>query len=237
VTDDDAAPAVVLGKGPVKASTPVLDFKNLDADTPLLGAPPPRARPTPTSTPTPAPAMPAGAATAVAASTPVAAPDPAPRPVRRPRTRPAEAKAPRRRRGEPPEPPRPPDRTGIHLDASLRRRLKRFHRAQPIDGPSKTYTSIVLDALDYHYGDLGRLLPAPPSRGPGSHFEGRAPLRLQHDEDQVQITFRPAPNDLIHIDRLVDEHGATSRSTLIAVALDAYLTVMGVPPEPAETRS
>ncbi len=103
--------------------------------------------------------------------------------------------------------------------------------------PRPTYTSIVLDALDHHYGDLGRLLPTPPSRAPGSHFRGRAPLRLEHDDDQVQISFRPDPDDLIHIDELVKEHGATSRSTLVAVALDAYLTAMGVPRKTAEVRT
>lgn len=95
----------------------------------------------------------------------------------------------------------------------------------------------MLDALDYHYGDLGALLPTPPTRGPGSHFQGRAPLLQQHDEDQVQISFRPAPGDLIHIDELVIQHGATSRSTLVAVALDAYLTAMGVPRETTRSRS
>lgn len=225
-------PPVVLGKGPVKAATPVLDFKAVVADTPRLGAPPRAARPAPAPMAAPVPVVAAGATTAVAVPIPAApAPDPAPRPERRPRTpRPAaENGAARRRRGQPPPPPAPPDRTGIHLDASLRLRLKRFHRAQPIEGPRKTYTSIVLDALDYHYPDLGALLPTPPTRGPGSHFQGRAPLLQQHDEDQVQISFRPAPADLIHIDELVAQHGATSRSTLVAVALNAYLTAKGYP--------
>lgn len=207
---DQETPPPALGKGPSPVTAPKLSF----------GAAPARASTLPTLAPPPR----------TAASPPTAAPpeptDSAPVPrqsrttPRRPARRAPTAK-PRSSSRKPPPEPDPvdgPDGVGIYVPGSLRRQLRTY----AANHPGRTYTDIVLDAIEANAARLGDLLAKPPTRT-GPLFAGRTPLRRRHDEDQVQITLRPAPDDLAVIDALVDEHRATNRSEFIAVALAAYL--------------
>lgn len=226
------------GRGPAPATEPPsLLFRREVDDVPVLPPPP---RPAVALNPSPSPAeggvRPPMVATtlrtaplpAAPAALPTALGPAAPAPTRRRRRPSTEPTRPRprsgRRQPEPePEPVGDPDGVGIYLPASLRRRLRHFWASEVVtDGPRKTYTDIVLDAIEATVGQLRDMLRvAPPRSGP--LFSGRIPLRETHDEDQVAVTLRPSVGDLAVIDSLVEEFGASSRSTFVAKALSAYL--------------
>lgn len=104
----------------------------------------------------------------------------------------------------------------VYLGLSVRERLRS-------GAGDRTFTEVVLAALDSSYGKLNERFsePAPPA---GSMFSGRGRPRTRRDrEARVQVSLRPLREDIAVIDRLVAEVNAPSRSALIDVALDEYL--------------
>ena len=104
----------------------------------------------------------------------------------------------------------------VYLGLSVRERLRS-------GAGDRTFTEVVLAALDSSYGRLNERFsePAPPA---GSMFAGRGrPRTRRNREARVQDTLRPLRDDIAVIDRLVAEVNAPSRSALIDAALDEYL--------------
>lgn len=104
----------------------------------------------------------------------------------------------------------------VYLGLSVRERLRS-------DAGDRTFTEVVLTALDSCYGSLRERFsePAPPV---GSMFAGRGrPRTRRNREARVQVSLRPLRDDIVVIDRLVEEVNAPSRSALIDAALDEYL--------------
>jgi hypothetical protein len=107
----------------------------------------------------------------------------------------------------------------VYLPAALRGRLRAAATAE-----TTTHTDLVLAALDATHSQLaGRFSAADPA--PSSLFaaQGRRRRRQRQDEPQVQVSLRPVSDDLAVIDGLVETVGASSRSAMIAAALDLYL--------------
>ncbi len=104
----------------------------------------------------------------------------------------------------------------VYLGLSVRERLRS-------GAGDRTFTEVVLAALDSSYGKLNERFsePAPPA---GSMFAGRGrPRTRRNREARVQVSLRPLRDDIAVIDRLVAEVNAPSRSALIDAALDEYL--------------
>jgi len=104
----------------------------------------------------------------------------------------------------------------VYLGLSVRERLRS-------GAGDRTFTEVVLTALDSSYGKLNERFsePAPPA---GSMFAGRGrPRTRRNREARVQVSLRPLRDDIAVLDRLVAEVNAPSRSALIDAALDEYL--------------
>lgn len=104
----------------------------------------------------------------------------------------------------------------VYLGLSVRERLRS-------GAGDRTFTDVVLTALDSSYGKLRERFsePSPPA---GSMFAGRGrPRTRRNREARVQVSLRPLRDDIVVIDRLVDEMNAPSRSALVDAALDEYL--------------
>jgi hypothetical protein len=104
----------------------------------------------------------------------------------------------------------------VYLGLSVRERLRS-------GAGDRTFTEVVLAALDSSYGRLNERFsePAPPA---GSMFAGRGrPRARRNREARVQVSLRPLRDDIVVIDRLVAEVNAPSRSALIDAALDESL--------------
>lgn len=163
-----------------------------------LGTPPPRPAPAPAAVPEPAAAPSSQTWEEVGATS-------------------QERARPRRRRGRRPV---DLDGVGVYVPASIRDRLRDYHRTHE----GSTYTDILLDAIDECADEeLARLCAPRYAQRAGGRFAGRVPRRSRQAEPQVQVTIRPNPADLAVIDELVARHAAGNRSELVRAVLDRYL--------------
>jgi len=104
----------------------------------------------------------------------------------------------------------------VYVSASIRERLRN-------SAGERTFTAVVLAALDSTYGKLKERF-AEPDAPTNSFFAGRGPSQpRRHSEPHVQVSLRPVRGDLNVIDHLVTEINAPNRSALINGALDEYL--------------
>jgi len=104
----------------------------------------------------------------------------------------------------------------VYVSASIRERLRN-------SAGERTFTAVVLAALDSTYGTLKERF-AEPDAPTNSFFAGRGPSQpRRHSEPHVQVSLRPVRGDLNVIDHLVKEINAPNRSALINGALDEYL--------------
>ena len=104
----------------------------------------------------------------------------------------------------------------VYVSASVRERLRSA-------AGERSYTEVVLAALDTTYPVLRERFTDSPSPT-NSLFAGRGrPRRQRHNEPQVQVSLRPLREDLAVIDRLVVDTDAPSRSALVNGALDEFL--------------
>jgi len=163
------------------------------------------------------PAPPERPDSAVSASTPARQQSPVARPrAARPRTAgapsaPKEAAASGRAR-----PRAPRGQTVFYLPFDLSERLRDAAREQ-----AKTHAEVIFDAIEAQLDQLGALLhdaePVPSAVGVFSRAEPR------QAGPKVQVSGQIRSDNLRVIDRLVEQHGAGSRSQLIEVALRAHL--------------
>ena len=109
----------------------------------------------------------------------------------------------------------------MYLSVELRARLRRFHKREPL--PPRSYSTIILDAIDHNRHRLDELLDRPAPRPAESLFVGREPKVDRHDDDQVQVTLRVSDADRDTLDDLAEQYGAPNRSALVAACLVAYL--------------
>lgn len=174
------------------------------------GVAPPRRRPA---------AVPAADVAPVAAPAVVAGPEVAAGPLPVPGAAAvATAAAPRARRGRR-RAPREDAGTGVYVSADVRKRLRLFAAEH-----ERTFTDVVLDAIDARADVLRDLLAPQSSVRRDSLFQGRERRRRQHhDAVQVQVTIRCTPHDLVVLNEIERASGAANRSHLIQTALDAYL--------------
>lgn len=104
----------------------------------------------------------------------------------------------------------------VYLGLSIRERLRS-------GAGDRTFTEVVLTALDSSYGKLNERFSEPAPLA-GSMFAGRGrPRTRRNREARVQVSLRPLRDDIAVLDRLVAEVNAPSRSALIDAALDEYL--------------
>lgn len=121
-------------------------------------------------------------------------------------------------------PPRRTPHTVFYLPLDLSKVLREFARSR-----NKTNANVIFDALESTLEELPQLLK-PPAEGEGDDRHGmftRTPSKPVGQK--VQISGRIQEDNLAIIDRLVDQHGAESRSQLVEVALRAYLSRTPVP--------
>jgi hypothetical protein len=102
------------------------------------------------------------------------------------------------------------------VDASIRSRLR-------VHGGERSYTEIVLEALDATHARLQAKFNTPAAPLNSLFVGRRLSRRRRHEEPQVQISLRPLREDVTVIDRLQAQVGAPSRSALINAALDEHL--------------
>lgn len=166
-------------------------------------------RPTAVSTPAASPAP--GAAEPVAAAEPQQSPRSQPEPVPAPG---AGSGVPSVREQQPARLRRRPH-TVFYLPVDLSKELRELARSE-----NKTNADVIFDALESTLEELPELLK-PPAGGEDGMFT-RTPTKPVGQK--VQITGRIQEDNLTIIDRLVDQHGAESRSQLVEVALRGYLS-------------
>jgi hypothetical protein len=186
---------------------------------PQLPADPGTAQQNKTQTPGGAAASPASPDrpdSAVSASTPARQQAPVARPrVARARTAGApsaskEAAAGRTR------PRAPRGQTVFYLPFDLSEQLRDAAREQ-----AKTHAEVIFDAIEAQLDQLGALLhEAEPVTSGGGVFTRAEPRQAG---PKVQVSGQIRSDNLSVIDRLVEQHGAGSRSQLIEVALRAHL--------------
>lgn len=104
----------------------------------------------------------------------------------------------------------------FYLPVELSRQLRAAAHQQ-----SKTHADVIFDAIESRLDDLDALLheeePAPPAAGVFTRNEAKPA------EPKVQVSGQIRADNLKVIDRLVEQHGADSRSQLVEVALRAHL--------------
>ena len=110
----------------------------------------------------------------------------------------------------------PRGQTVFYLPFDLSERLRDAAREQ-----AKTHAEVIFDAIEAQLDQLGALLhdaePMPSAVGVFSRAEPR------QAGPKVQVSGQIRSDNLSVIDRLVEQHGAGSRSHLIEVALRAHL--------------
>ena len=163
----------------------------------------------PTAAPTPAPHPP------VVAVPTATQPEPSPTTEPEATSRPAAATGPHTVREPQPIRPRRRPHTVFYLPLDLSKELRELARSR-----NKTNADVIFDALESTLEELPELLK-PPAGGEDGMFT-RTPTKPVGQK--VQISGRMQEDNLAIIDRLVDQHGAESRSQLIEVALRAYLS-------------
>lgn len=109
----------------------------------------------------------------------------------------------------------------VYLPVSVRDRLREMAAVR-----GATYTELTLEAIDATHQRLGDLLTRTSvARRPDSLFSGSTPRRRErHSEPQVQVSLRLIRSQLDVVDRLVDDHSASSRSALVTAALRGHLS-------------
>ncbi|MEZ7125015.1 hypothetical protein ACBR40_06740 [Nonomuraea sp. AD125B] len=147
---------------------------------------------------------------------------------RRQAARPAQAAA--RRAPAPVAEPSPtsayqtPEQVSIYVTPKVKERAREMSRAEGIE-----YAQLAMDAIDHYLteGVLGFLVQArlEVSRPNGSRFPPRRNLRSRSKAGVRRVLwpvqFRPAELDILT--ELVEETGAEHLSTLVSVAVEAYL--------------
>lgn len=139
----------------------------------------------------------------------------------RPEPAPAAAPEPAAAREPQPEATRPRRRphTVFYLPLDLSKELRELARRR-----NKTNADVIFDALESTLEELPQLLN-PQAGGEADSSHGmftRTPTKPVGQK--VQISGRIQDDNLAIIDRLVNQHGAESRSQLVEVALRAYLS-------------
>lgn len=122
--------------------------------------------------------------------------------------------------GPGPSRPRRRPHTVFYLPLNLSTELREFARIR-----NKTNADVIFDALESTLVELPQLLKpaaAEEVRDVGQGMFTRTPTRPVGQK--VQISGRIQEDNLVIIDRLVEQHQAESRSHLVEVALRAYLS-------------
>lgn len=122
--------------------------------------------------------------------------------------------------GARPRSPRRRPHTVFYLPLDLSKELREFARSR-----NKTNADVIFDALESSLEELPQLLKPAAGGVDGDASQGvftRTPAKPVGQK--VQISGRIQDDNLTIIDRLVDQHGAESRSQLVEVALRAYLS-------------
>ena len=110
----------------------------------------------------------------------------------------------------------PRGQTVFYLPFDLSERLRDTAREQ-----AKTHAEVIFDAIEAQLDELGALLhDAEPVPSGGGVFTRGEPRQAG---PKVQVSGQIRSDNLSVIDRLVEQHGAGSRSQLIEVALRAHL--------------
>jgi hypothetical protein len=136
-------------------------------------------------------------------------------------TRPAATAEPDAAREPQSDRPRRRPHTVFYLPLDLSKELRELARSR-----NMTNADVIFDALESTLEELPELLK-PPAGGERGMFT-RTPTKPVGQK--VQISGRIQEDNLAIIDRLVDQHGAESRSQLIEVALRAYLSAQSSAP-------
>ncbi|MGI8682369.1 MAG: hypothetical protein ACR2JO_09660 [Mycobacteriales bacterium] len=105
-----------------------------------------------------------------------------------------------------------------YLPISLRDRLRRRRHVDATPFPD-----IVLDAVEATAGRLGELVAARRPRPARSALFVRNARSAPDPEPHVQVYLRLDDENVRVLDRLTEQHNASSRSALITAALDGYL--------------
>lgn len=177
----------------------------------------------PSAPPTPPPAVEAAPATVQAGPAPTSGPvitPAAPGPAAPPAAAAAAVPDPGTVPGSGAVRPRRRPHTVFYLPLNLSTELRDFARQR-----NKTNADVIFDALESTLEELPELLKGP-AGGPGGDVSHgmftRTPTKPVGQK--VQISGRIQDDNLAIIDRLVDQHGAESRSHLVEVALRSYLS-------------
>jgi hypothetical protein len=110
----------------------------------------------------------------------------------------------------------PRGQTVFYLPIDLSERLRATAHQQ-----AKTHAEVIFDAIEARLDDLSALLrEAEPAPSGGGVFTRAEPKQAG---PKVQVSGQIRSDNLRVIDRLVEEHGADSRSQLVEVALRAHL--------------
>jgi hypothetical protein len=109
----------------------------------------------------------------------------------------------------------------VQLPNAIADRLRSQARARSV-----TYKELILDAVEATVDQLGDLVAQrrPRPREAGSLFAGERTAALARPEGRRQISIKLTEASITALDDLATTHGAKSRSELIAIALDAYLS-------------
>ena len=162
------------------------------------------------------PAPPERLDSAVSASTPGRQQAPVARPrAGRPRTAGAPSASKEGAAGRA-RPRAPRGQTVFYLPFDLSEQLRDAAREQ-----AKTHAEVIFDAIEAQLDELGALLhDSEPVTSGGGVFTRAEPRQAG---PKVQVSGQIRSDNLSVIDRLVEQHGAGSRSQLIEVALRAHL--------------
>lgn len=109
----------------------------------------------------------------------------------------------------------------VQLPDRIADRLRDSARARGV-----TYKELILDAVEASIDHLGDLIAQrrPPAREAGSLFAGERTSPLPRPEGRRQVSLKLTEGSIAALDGLATDHGAGSRSELVATALDAYLS-------------
>jgi hypothetical protein len=112
----------------------------------------------------------------------------------------------------------------VQLPNAIADRLRNQARTRSV-----TYKELILDAVEATVDQLGDLIAQqrPRAREVGSLFAGERTAALVRPEGRRQISIKLTEASITALDDLATTHGAKSRSELIAIALDAYLSQAG----------
>lgn len=129
--------------------------------------------------------------------------------------------------------PRPrggPSAPTVQVDPTIHKQLRRLTARERGRNPStaRTYTQVVLDAIETHADELAthwQSVPAPRSNGGlFSRQKVSTSRRRRHPDPPARVPLTGLnPDDLATLDKLVADWNAGSRSALVEEALRRYL--------------